>query len=123
MELITHTGNQINTTNYNSLGSLNIIFWNIEGINQIANMESRDIEKLTNCEIICLYETWHEKRVNFAAFSRFSQIEVKAIRSSPKGRAKGGLILLFRRDLLVVNEIITTHQNFVIVRFKLVMNI
>lgn len=111
---IKSTRNKTNLTNLN----LHALFWNIEGAHQLHEMCKSDIDKLVNSHIICLYETWSEKSFNFSEFNRFSKIEILAKRVHTKGRARGGLITLWRNDIFTLDKCITQRDHFILIRLR-----
>lgn len=70
-------------------------------------------------DIICLSETWHEKVIKSnSLFSSYDIVAVSAVRIHKQGRAKGGLITLFKRDRFKLHSIIAESSNILILRLS-----
>ncbi len=65
-----------------------------------------DIDLITDNAIIGLYETWQEADVLLQPFSRYSKIEQYAKREYAKGRAKGGIAVFYRNDIIKLEGVL-----------------
>lgn len=107
----------------NMLLCTNICFWNISGINNLYNLDKESIQKLLEAEIICFCETWCQSRMN--AYPEFlknytSNITYSfAIRDKQRGRASGGIMLLFKDNVFTNIEIIDNTDLWIIAKVTL----
>lgn len=79
-------------------------------------MGQNDIDLFTSNAIIGLYETWQETDVILHPFCRYSKIEQYAKREHSKGRAKGGILVYYRNDIIKLEEVLHSTDNFIACR-------
>lgn len=106
----------LNLDNNINNSSLKICFWNIEGIFKFLKMEAKDIDLVLENHIICLYETWSESNYTLGIFNRYSIVNSVAYKCKERGRAKGGLSILFRNDIFKIDQTFISRENFIILR-------
>lgn len=106
------------TNKTNLVNNLRICFWNVEGVYQFLKMEGKDLEHILSNHIIGLYETWCETNYSLAIFNRYSKLDSFACKNKQKGRAKGGISLLYRNDIFQIDQTVILHENFIIARMK-----
>jgi len=95
-----------------------VLFWNIEGIGNLFNLDSSERDSTLNCDIICLVETW--SRDNFkltGQWQKYDCTQVNAVRLSNRGRGIGGIIILTDSNKFAVTGS-TLNENFIILRVK-----
>lgn len=98
---------------------LSFIFWNVEGIRNISLVSKSDLEILNNAKIICLCETWNEQsRSILFPLKKFKIVEALADRIHAKGRARGGLMILYDSSTAQLLEEIYNSKFFIFARFK-----
>lgn len=99
--------NNHNLTINNTL--LNLFFWNIAGLGNLYALSKLDILKIKELDIITLCETWHSDVIHLTKdFCNYEIVDKKGTRRPGivKGRASGGLAILFKRDLFSLGKIL-----------------
>jgi len=89
------------------------IFWNIGSINRIYDLTTKEIQLLTDTQIISLVETWHTKDLNPPGWLRdYGKIDVKATKGT-QGRPKGGIILYISKDFVDIVKVKESENHVV----------
>jgi hypothetical protein len=79
---------------------MNLLFFNVHGINNIYNLDTKEQEFINTFQIIGLSETWHTYDIEQIGFlTKYNILSHKALRGLPKGRPSGGLVLLIDNKL------------------------
>lgn len=81
-------------------------------------MGQNDIDLITDNAIIGLYETWQESNIILQPLSRYSKIEQYAKREHARGRAKGGIAVFYRNDIIKLEEVLHNTDNLIACRFS-----
>lgn len=98
-------------------GIKKILNWNIGGINNLYNLDSKSFKILGEHDIIGLTETWCKNKIvinslnNHQIFESFADVNV-----SGKGRPSGGLALLINKNVIKEVELVESNKYFIAVR-------
>lgn len=77
---------------------LSTLTWNISGVKNIYNLDSKIIDYISKVGIIGFIETWHSKDIQINWLKNYYSLDSKAVKSnSLKGRPSGGLMLFFSK--------------------------
>lgn len=96
---------------------MNLLHWNISGINSLKNLEPDFKDKLAEYDIVCLGETWIDEPFTLDYMNNFKVAQVKATSETKRGRPSGG-ILVFVKNTLEILEIISKNENWIFLLLK-----
>lgn len=84
----------------NSSRSINLLYWNADGMENFYSLDVNTKNILLSCQIIGISETWEkEKLIKCPAYlNEYTMLQVLAVREAEKGRGSGGLLLFIKND-------------------------
>jgi hypothetical protein len=97
------------------------IIWNLDGLRTLQNLHNEDESILANTTIISLVETWHTTTLRLPqALNSFKLVERFATREPnvTRGRAKGGLCILYNSQILELVNIVESSNYYIIIRLR-----
>lgn len=107
---------------FSNTDGISIIFWNVNGINNLFNIENEMETLILTGDIICLSETWHtNESLNLPKFLRgFGPIyQSLAEKDKTRGRGSGGLIILIRNNDKYISNLIEQSCLWLIIDLKI----
>jgi Reverse transcriptase (RNA-dependent DNA polymerase)/Endonuclease-reverse transcriptase len=100
------------------------MFWNCHGINNLYDVSVDDYDIFLNHSIIGLCETWSMNDIKPPLFlNSYKIICSKAIKNKTKGRASGGLAILYDTNSGINDfEILISCDMWLIIKFKSILS-
>lgn len=100
-----------------------LIFWNVNGLNNLYNLDADDKVKILNGDIICLRETWNSNELgnlpDFLIDFKKQIIQSKAVKEKDRGRTSGGLVILIKDNLNIKVIVIELTHFWAIIELRL----
>ena len=105
----------------NKADDVTINFWNINGVNNLFNLDVETINIILKGDIVCLCETWHYYD-NIALPNLFqdytSRFNSLATKDKSRGRASGGLLILIKNNCFQDINLIEATNLWIIMQFN-----
>jgi exonuclease III len=80
-------------------------FWNIDGLQNLFRLEWSEELNLLQEDVIALVETWSTTETSLTGpFNKYYLIQSPAVRDQPRGRGKGGVMLLVNKLMFIVKS-------------------